>query len=76
MLVLSEMFDPGWRATVKGASTRIYRADAALRGIQVPAGESRIILEYAPRSVYFGALLTFTAFFGVLAAYVVSTVRR
>ena len=76
MLVLSEMFSPGWRATVNGGSTRIYRADAALRGILVPTGDSRIILEYAPASVYFGALLTFAAFFGVLAAWVVSRVRR
>lgn len=68
LLVVSEMFYPGWYATVNAQPARIYRADTGLRGIAIPPGESRITLEYAPRSVYGGALLTFLAFFGTLAA--------
>jgi hypothetical protein len=68
LLVISEMFYPGWYATVNRQPARIYRADTGLRGIAIPPGESRITLEYAPRSVYFGALLTFLAFFATLAA--------
>jgi hypothetical protein len=68
MLVLSEMFYPGWRATVNGRPAGIYRADAGLRGIIVPAGDSRITLDYTPWSIYLGGLVTLGAFLGILAA--------
>jgi hypothetical protein len=61
MLVLSETFYPGWRATVNGASQRIYKVDGDLRGVVVPRGDSTIVLEYRPLSVYAGALLTILA---------------
>ena len=68
LLVLSEMYCPGWRATVDGKPARIYEVDAALRGVVVPPGESRIALWYSPWSFRLGAFLTFAAFFGTLLA--------
>ncbi len=62
MLVLSETFYPGWRATVNGASQTIYKVDGDLRGIIVPRGDSTIVVEYRPLSVYAGAVLTLLAF--------------
>src|SRR5262249_15568414 len=70
MLVMSEMFYPGWRATVNGRATRVYRVDGALRGVVVPAGDSRVVLSYTPGTILAGAGLTFAAFAGVLAAWV------
>ncbi len=70
LLVLSEIFYPGWRATVNGAGQRIYKVDGALRGIVVPKGESRVVLSYTPWSVYVGAVLTLGTFLGVLAAFI------
>jgi uncharacterized membrane protein YfhO len=68
LLVLSEMYYPGWYATVNARPARIHRVDAGLRGIALPPGESRIDLRYAPRSVYAGGVLSFLAFFGTLVA--------
>ncbi|MBV8729923.1 MAG: YfhO family protein, partial [Acidobacteriia bacterium] len=65
LLVLSETLDPGWRAQVNGDKARIYRVDGDLRGIVAPAGTSRVVLHYGPRSFYAGALLTLIAFFGI-----------
>jgi hypothetical protein len=73
LLVLSEIFYPGWRATVNGAGQRIYKVNGGLRGIVVPRGENRVVLAYTPWSVYIGAFLTLGTFFGVLAAF---TLRR
>jgi hypothetical protein len=64
LLVLSETFYPGWRATVNGTGARIYRVDVDLRGVVVPAGNSEVVLEYRPWSIYGGALLSLLAFFG------------
>ena len=58
LLVLSEMYYPGWRATVNGKSAQIYRVDGALRGIAVSPGSNRIEIEYAPSSFRLGAVIS------------------
>jgi hypothetical protein len=68
LLVLSENYYPGWRAAIDGQSAPIYRVDSALRGLVVPRGHSRVVLSYAPASVYWGGLLTSLAFLGTLVA--------
>jgi hypothetical protein len=61
-LVLSEMYYPGWQATVNGSPTPIYRTNGLLRGIEVRPGQSHVVFNYRPRSVMFGAALTALAF--------------
>ena len=68
LLVLSENYYPGWRATVDGQSAPIHEVDGALRGVIVPRGHSHVVLRYAPASVYWGGLLTAIAFLGTLVA--------
>jgi hypothetical protein len=70
LLVLSEIYYPGWQASVNGRPARIYKVDGALRGIVVPAGESRLTLRYMPRSILVGGVLTLLAFSGTLLALV------
>jgi len=62
LLVLSEIFYPGWHATVNGKAARIDQVDGALRGVVVPRGESQVVLHYSPWSFWLGALLTTAAF--------------
>ena len=66
LLVLSETFYPGWHAKVRGKSEAIYQVDGDLRGVPVPAGDSQIVLTYAPMSVYAGGSLSLLAFIGTL----------
>jgi hypothetical protein len=58
MVVLSDTFYPGWRATLDGTPARIYETDGALRGVVVPAGSHHIEMDYRPGSVFWGAGLT------------------
>jgi uncharacterized membrane protein YfhO len=76
LLVLSEMHYPGWRATLNGESTEIYRVNGGLRGIVVPRGESSITLEYAPFSVYAGGAITLLTFLSVLLAWALSRRKK
>ena len=69
LLVLSEVFYPGWQATVNDRPARIYEVDGALRGIVVDEGENRVRLRYAPGSIFAGALLTLLAFTGTPVAF-------
>jgi uncharacterized membrane protein YfhO len=58
VLVLSELFYPGWEARVNGAPERIDEVEGGLRGIAVPAGESRVTVDYAPQTVRLGGILS------------------
>jgi len=66
LLVLSEMYYRAGFAEVNGVRTRIHMVDGGLRGIVVPAGVSRVVLRYAPRSIAWGAALTLIAFLSPL----------
>jgi len=48
LLVLSEVDYPGWRATIDGASTRIYRVDGIVRGVYVPTGRHVVQFTFVP----------------------------
>jgi len=78
LLVLSEVYYPGWRATVNGAPAQIHKVNGLLRGVVVPAGESQVTLSFAPRSVLLGAVLSGSTLLGtmVLAAVLWMKQRR
>jgi hypothetical protein len=74
-LVFSEMFYPGWRATVDGRSTPVVRADVALLAVPVAAGAQEVKLELHAPAVSLGlAISIMTAL--VLAAWVIGRLRR
>jgi hypothetical protein len=49
---------------------------ARFRGVVVEAGESRVEIRYAPRSVRAGALLTLLAFSGTLGMPLFACLKR
>jgi uncharacterized membrane protein YfhO len=54
LVVLADLWHPGWRAWRDGEPVPVLRADHALRGIAAPAGRSRIELRYEPASLRAG----------------------
>lgn len=70
LLVVSENFYPGWKATVNGQPAEIHKTDGDLRGIMVPGGPSHVAMEYAPVSFYAGASLSILTAGGVLIAWI------
>ena len=46
LLVVSQPFYPGWRATVDGEPAQIYRVDTLLQGVQVQAGSHKVELTF------------------------------
>ncbi len=76
LLVLSEIYYPGWRASVNGKPAGIYEVDGALRGIVAPQGSSRIELEYVPASFYAGGAITLLTLMCVLAGSIRSWRKR
>ncbi len=61
VLVLAEMYERNWTATVGDAPAEVFPADCLLRGVIVPAGRSRVVFEYRPAAVRWGAAITLFA---------------
>lgn len=57
LVVLADLWYPGWHATVNGAPADIVRTNGFLRGVVVPAGKGTIHLEYWPASFVWGLRL-------------------
>ncbi|MBP6821009.1 MAG: YfhO family protein [Acidobacteria bacterium] len=67
LLVLSEMFYPGWKATVDGGNAELLRVDYNLRGVQVTAGKHVVSMSYWPESLTKGAVISLTTALCLLA---------
>jgi arylsulfatase A-like enzyme len=67
-LVLTDVYYPGWEATVDGEPVSIDRANYLFRGVPVGAGRHRVTFRYRPASVRVGAGLSLAAL-GVFAAW-------
>jgi hypothetical protein len=66
-LVVSENYFPGWRATVNGRAAPVVRADYNLIGVPLPAGASRISLDFTDAAYQTGKTVSLIALFVALA---------
>ena len=71
VLVVSEIFYPGWKATIDGQPARIMLANFLLRAIALPPGHHKIEMHYTPTAAYTGAAISVTALalLGLIAFY-------
>ncbi|RUL59997.1 YfhO family protein [Prevotella koreensis] len=51
IVVFSEVYYPGWTATIDGNPAEVGRVDYVLRGIQMPAGSHKVEMMFYPKSV-------------------------
>ncbi|MBI5118353.1 YfhO family protein [Candidatus Poribacteria bacterium] len=68
-LFSSEVFFPGWKASVDEEPVRIYRTNYVFRGVPVPAGKHTVTFSYQPRAFYLGLALSIMGLlsvFGIL----------
>ena len=68
LLVLTDSWFPGWKATVDGHDVPIERVDYLIRGVPVPAGAHRVEFRYEPASWRAGWIVSLLALIVILAA--------
>jgi uncharacterized membrane protein YfhO len=57
-LVLSDTYYPGWRASIDGVPVPLYRTNACIRGVALPAGTHEVRFAFEPVSFRVGAGLS------------------
>jgi hypothetical protein len=67
LLVVSEIFYPGWRARVDGQEAEIYPVDYVLRGVKVGAGAHKVEMIYDPWTWKAGVAISIVALLLVVA---------
>jgi Bacterial membrane protein YfhO len=73
LLVLSDLFYPGWTARVDGREVDVERADYLLRGVPLPDGRHRVEFRYEPLSWRIGWILSLVALLALLALVALAT---
>jgi Bacterial membrane protein YfhO len=61
LLVLADVYYPGWKAYVDGRETPIERVDYLLRGVALPAGRHTVEFVYQPASWRAGWIISLLA---------------
>jgi len=61
LLVLTDLFYPGWIAEEDGKRLPILRADGWFRAVALPAGTHRVVFRYRPVAFYAGAAVSVAA---------------
>ncbi len=69
IVVLADVFYPGWELRVDDEVRPIYRTNRAMRGALVQAGTHTLVYEYKPQSVRIGAGLSMAGLFILIAGF-------
>lgn len=71
LVVFSEVYYPGWTATVDGQPVEVGRANYVLRAINVPSGKHEVVFEFKPQSIQTTETIAYVAL-GVLVLLIVA----
>ena len=61
LLILSEVWYPGWRVRVDGQKQPLYRVDGVVRGVYLEPGTHVVTWRYRPASLVWGGAVTLVA---------------
>lgn len=61
VVVFSEIYYPGWTATIDGKPAELGRVNYVLRALNVPAGAHKVVLEFKPKSIATTETIAYTS---------------
>lgn len=73
LVVVAQAYYHNWKASLDGASTRLWRANHAFQALAVPAGRHHVELVYEDRRFQIGAVISAVTLLGIVSG---SFVRR
>lgn len=76
LVVISEVWMPGWVAKVNGKEKSIIRTNFVMRGVPISKGKNLIELRYYPKTFKAGILITFLVGLIVFIFLIMASVRK
>ena len=82
LLILADTYGDDWqvslhhRASTDAAVTKLLRVNRVMRGVLVPAGDTRVVFQYRPRTFWMGVLVSACSWLAVIGAGLYWSVRR
>ncbi|MGQ9500448.1 MAG: YfhO family protein [Anaerolineae bacterium] len=76
LLVVSEIYYPGWRAYIDGQPVDILPVNYILRGVVVPAGQHQVEMVFRPLSFTMGAVISAITLLALVGIGLFSRLRR
>lgn len=71
ILLLTEMYDPGWRVYINGVEKELLNVDYTNLGVVVPKGSHEVVLKYSPKEMNTGVCVQFVMIFGLIVFLVI-----
>ena len=62
LLILSDLYYPGWNVKVNGKDEDILQVFGVLRGVPIKSGRSDVLFTYRPVSLYIGMIISAVTF--------------
>jgi hypothetical protein len=66
MLVVSDLFYPGWEVKIDGQHSKIYMTDYTFRGVFLEPGKHQVKFTYKPKSLYWGIAVSILSLVSLL----------
>ena len=70
--MFSEVYYPGWTATVDGQPAELGRADYLLRALNVAPGKHKVVLTFHPKSVTTTETIAYIAYAAIIIAILIA----
>ena len=75
VVVFSEIYYPGWTATVDGEEMELGRVNYVLRALQVKPGKHEVVLSFFPKSIDRTETIAYVAYGVLLLILIVGILR-
>ena len=72
VVVFSEVYYPGWTATVDGQPVEVGRVNYVLRAININGGNHKVVLEFRPKTISTTEAIAYGSLVALVIAIAVS----
>lgn len=76
LLVISDSYYKGWKATVNGMKANIVEVNGIMRGVVVPKGQSKLVFSYFPESFMNGIYLFLVGILGIIIVKILKSFQH